>query len=192
MLGAPEVHTSNYPSAPCRHTRSLAVQPLKVRAGASEQRVGRISSSLRADLRALRASAACSPFLRIRTLGDWCQTAECAGWRCVTAGTRGRRVARQGRERRSRSCSRWWRPGSAWSWRFRGARVAPPGTAQRAQAVPSWRTPSVASRLRLVAAASRAKSWPTRLRPRTRARLPPWRRCIMCPNLRSTLGRVAR
>ena len=44
----------------------------------------------------------------------------------------------------------------------------------------------------MMAAPSSAKSWRTRTQPRTRARLPPCRRNIRCPNLRSTFGLVER
>jgi hypothetical protein len=60
------------------------------------------------------------------------------------------------------------------------------------QPVLVWRTPRVAKRARLTAAASSLKSRVTRTRPRTRARRPPWRRRSRWASLRSTLGRVAR
>src|SRR5665647_3147665 len=53
-------------------------------------------------------------------------------------------------------------------------------------------SPSTPNRARFVAAASNEKSAATLVWPRTRARLPPCRRRIRCPSLRSSFGRVAR
>src|SRR5829696_3569743 len=73
-----------------------------------------------------------------------------------------------------------------------------PGAGRRRQAgctcqpLAVERSPRVAKRARLVAAARSFQSWATRTSPRTRARRPPWRRRSRWASLRSTLGRVAR
>jgi hypothetical protein len=64
-----------------------------------------------------------------------------------------------------------------------GAAAHPPGRE---------RTRRTANRARLTAAASSRQSCPTRTRPRTRARRPPWRRRSRWASLRSTVGQQRR
>src|SRR6476469_3963827 len=70
-----------------------------------------------------------------------------------------------------------------------GIHTRPPRPHQAAATHPApvETTPSTASRARLTAAASRAKSAPILVVPRTRDRRPPCRRRIRCPILRSPL-----
>src|SRR5450759_2065652 len=74
-----------------------------------------------------------------------------------------------------------------------GPGVTPPGQMRASTHLgPDARvSPSTPNRARLTAAASKEKSAATLVCPRTRARLPPCRRRIRCPSLRSTFGLVA-